>query len=307
MEDEDRKYYVYIYLDPRKPGDYVYGDYKFKNEPFYVGKGKNKRYKEHLTDARSMKKDGTYTYIDHRCSKIRKIKEETDKDPIIKKIKTNLSEDLSFQLEIGLIKLIGRDDLNNGPLVNKTDGGEGFSGYVPTEEQIEANRIRNTGENHPNWGKCISEETKKKISEAHMGMQFSEEHLKNLSLSHMGKPQSEETRRKRGESLRGENHHFYGKTFSDEHKKKLSITQTGKKLSEETKRKIAESSRGRTYTKETRMKISKVTSKPISINGKKYPSITHASKTLNIPDYTIQYRLKTDKYSGYEYIDKKEL
>jgi len=32
------KYYVYVYLDSRKPGKYKYGEYEFDYEPFYVGK-----------------------------------------------------------------------------------------------------------------------------------------------------------------------------------------------------------------------------------------------------------------------------
>lgn len=43
------KYYVYAYLDTRKPGKYIYDDLNFEYEPIYVGKGKNRRYKNHLS------------------------------------------------------------------------------------------------------------------------------------------------------------------------------------------------------------------------------------------------------------------
>uniref|UniRef100_UPI0037511A01 LEM-3-like GIY-YIG domain-containing protein n=1 Tax=Acinetobacter sp. TaxID=472 RepID=UPI0037511A01 len=41
-------YYVYIFLDPRKSGYFSYGDLNFVFEPFYVGKGKDNRFKRHL-------------------------------------------------------------------------------------------------------------------------------------------------------------------------------------------------------------------------------------------------------------------
>jgi len=43
------KFYVYIYLDPQKPGNFSYGPYHFDFEPFYVGKGFGDRYLKHLT------------------------------------------------------------------------------------------------------------------------------------------------------------------------------------------------------------------------------------------------------------------
>lgn len=35
-------YYTYVYLDPRRPGNYEYGNFLFAYEPFYVGKGTKK-------------------------------------------------------------------------------------------------------------------------------------------------------------------------------------------------------------------------------------------------------------------------
>lgn len=44
----DNIFYVYVYLDPRKPEYRVYGNYEFDYEPFYVGKGCNDRAYSHL-------------------------------------------------------------------------------------------------------------------------------------------------------------------------------------------------------------------------------------------------------------------
>ena len=52
--EKENKYYVYIYLDPRKPGKYYYPnmDVCFLFEPFYVGKGKNKQMYSHLKETK---------------------------------------------------------------------------------------------------------------------------------------------------------------------------------------------------------------------------------------------------------------
>lgn len=119
------KFYVYIYLDPRKPGQYIYGSYEFKYEPFYIGKGKYERYKKINC--------GRNKYFKNKIKKIN----ESELEPIILKIKENLNEQQSFILECELIKLIGRKDLKNGSLVNMTDGGEGSSGYKHKKESLE--------------------------------------------------------------------------------------------------------------------------------------------------------------------------
>ena len=114
-------YYVYIYLDPRKKGNYNYGSYKFNYEPFYVGKGKNNRYKDLNKRSKYFKRI------------INKIK-ESGLEPIVLKLKENVIEKESFILESELIKLIGRKDTGKGPLINFTNGGEGGGGYICSDK-----------------------------------------------------------------------------------------------------------------------------------------------------------------------------
>ena len=115
--EKENKYYVYIYLDPRKPGRYTYKGYRFKFEPFYVGKGKGERMYTHLRGSDSCNK--------YKNNKIKKILKE-GLSPIILKYKQNLFEEEAFKLEKRLIEFIGRKGL--GPLTNLTEGGEGSAG-----------------------------------------------------------------------------------------------------------------------------------------------------------------------------------
>lgn len=112
-------YYVYCYLDTRKPGNFTYGDFNFNYEPFYIGKGKKNRCIVHLKEC--------YNKNIFFKRKINKIIKTTGDAPIIIKIEENLEEDCAFELEKKLIKLIGRHDLGLGTLVNMTDGGEGLT------------------------------------------------------------------------------------------------------------------------------------------------------------------------------------
>lgn len=115
----DNIYYTYVYLDTRKPGNYSYDNYSFEYEPFYIGKGKNKRAWSHLN-----KGCGSVTNK-HFKNKIMKIKKETNNNPIILIYNDNLNEESALKLEINMIKSIGRCDIKTGPLCNLTDGGDG--------------------------------------------------------------------------------------------------------------------------------------------------------------------------------------
>jgi len=155
-------FYVYVYLDPRKPGVYGYDDYEFEYEPFYIGKGQNDQSLIHLKKSKVNFNKGNQ----FKFNKIRKIKKETGKNPIIVKIKENLLENKSFELEMKLIKDIGRINQGTGPLTNLTDGGEGTSGWVPSEKVRRKMGDSRKGEKNPNFGKSMSEEQKKKISKS---------------------------------------------------------------------------------------------------------------------------------------------
>lgn len=148
-----REYYTYAYL--RKD-----------RTPYYIGKGKGKR----------------------AFSSNRTLNKPKDKSRIIF-LKQNLTEQEAFEHEEYMIAVLGRKDLVTGILRNKTDGGEGISGVIR------------------------SEETKRKLSIAHKGKPRSKETKRKLSEFHIGKTLSEETKRKMSEAKKGKNNPSYGKKW----------------------------------------------------------------------------------------------
>ncbi len=123
-------FYVYVLLDTRRPGNFQYGRFTFDYEPFYVGKGKGRRDISHFRLG-NINKDQNLKKNLKRIHKIRKIL-ELGLPPKVVRIKTNATEQVAFKLECRAIEIIGRG--SKGPLCNLTDGGEGTSGYVYTEE-----------------------------------------------------------------------------------------------------------------------------------------------------------------------------
>ena len=175
-----RDFYVYTWLDPRKPGNYVYGEYEFDYEPIYVGKGHGKR----------------MNGFDRKYNKILTRKLKQISKPVVLKYKEGLFEKEAFDLEMNMVTRIGRKNLGVGPLCNLTDGGEGGSGHVLSKEHIEIIRKANTG-------KIISKEVKEKISKSKTGHKMSDEFRALQSHINTGKIISKEQRQKTSKALTG--------------------------------------------------------------------------------------------------------
>lgn len=146
-----KNYYVYYYLNTLKPGNYKYntsiGELKFEFEPFYIGKGSNKRYLDHIK----------WPYLGKNKIKtaiINKIINNTNQYPIIGFLKKDLNSREALNLEIELISIIGRKILKTGPLANMTQGGEGVYGFIFTNKlkkkwsELAKQRAKFGSENH---------------------------------------------------------------------------------------------------------------------------------------------------------------
>lgn len=90
----------------------------------------------------------------------------------------------------------------------------------------------------PMRGVALTDEHKRKLSEAHKGKRHSKEHVRKISEANKGKKRSEEFRRKRSEAMRS-NQCAKGHKRTEEHRRKLSEANKGKKHTEETKRKMS--------------------------------------------------------------------
>lgn len=105
-----------------------------------------------------------------------------------------------------------------------------------------------SGERNPRFGKPLPQETKDKISAAHMGRKRPPEVGQKLRAKFTGRPISEEQKIKISNSLKG-------RTHSDEYKAKMSAVLKGRVMSEEWKNKIKIANTGKKHTPETIEKI----------------------------------------------------
>lgn len=191
----DKDYYIYVYLNRSKPGNFEYFDCKFPFEPIYIGKGKNNRYflSKHRREEHSF-----------LWKKIDKIGID---NVLCYKLNDCLLNDDSYKLEELYIKNIGRRWLENGPLFNVQNGAGGRpEGYKHTEETKRKISISNIGKNS---GKKSSRETRRKISEAgigripwNKGVVCLQETKNKISETLKGRIFSEETKQKISESCK---------------------------------------------------------------------------------------------------------
>ncbi len=190
---------------------------KDTNEVFYIGIGKSKN--------RIKSKDNRNNHWHNIVKKVGFNYEI---------IEDNLTWEEACELEKYWIKFYGRRDLNEGKLVNMTDGGDGTINF--------------------------SQEVIEKIRKSAIGRKLSEEHKRKIGKG-VSNP-SAETRLKM--SLANKN-----KIVSAETKLKLSITnkncvppnRKGATHSEETKNKLRELNKGKVVSEETRMKLSEARKK----------------------------------------------
>jgi hypothetical protein len=163
-------YYVYAYL--RKTGT-----------PYYIGKGTARRaWATHRTKINGV-------WVGPQTPK--------DKSKIII-VESNLTEMGAFALERRMIRWYGRKDNGTGILYNKTDGGEGTSGRICSDEQKRKHskimKGRKTGPQTPEHSKNISlskiGKKRPDVSALKLGKSNTLTHNNNIRKSLLGKKHS---------------------------------------------------------------------------------------------------------------------
>ena len=178
---QEKPFYVYVH---RRATD---------GRVFYVGKGKGNRYKSSSVRNRHWK------FV-------------ADKHGFISDIVMRFNdEQCAFSFERALIKHYGKENL-----CNYSDGGEGSSGVVVSEETRKKLSLAMTG-------KKRSDAMKAKMSKLKTGNKYS-----------LGKTHSDESKKRMSDAQKG-------KIVSDDTRRKLSEANIGKKLSQETKEKMSAS------------------------------------------------------------------
>ncbi len=254
-------------------------------ETRYVGKTVNllkQRLSEHLHDKR----------LNHRCNWIQSLIRQ-GLEPVIELIEVvPAGEDWQTRERywIAYYREQGCD------LTNATDGGEGLTGYAPSEETRKKLSQAKKGKKHSpehiekirqaNLGKNPSPQTIKSVRLANTGKKHSPEHREKLRQANLGRKLSPEHREKVRQSK-------LGKPRSQKTREKLRQANLGKKMSPEARKKIGQSQIGKTISPKHIEKIRQVSMKPIAqytLDGefiREWESATTAGRELGISNGSI--------------------
>jgi len=165
----------------------VFYTYAYLNEdlkPYYVGKGKDNR-------------------INHPHGEFVKL------PPVERRVylKSGLSEEDAFKHEVYMIYILGRKDLGLGPLLNRTDGGDGTSGWVMPDETKDKISVSKIGVKRPDMEGANNpmrrEDVAKKVSDSKVGKPRDSETKAKISNSLTGKRASAETKQKQSDASKG--------------------------------------------------------------------------------------------------------
>jgi len=165
---------------------------RLDGSPYYVGKGKRNR-----------------AYITHKTQSI-----STPKDRSRIKLQYWSDEETAIAYEIYQIDFWGRKDIGTGILRNRTDGGEGVSGFKnPHTEEWK----KKVSEAHK--GKIVPQELREQISRKLKGTKVPPERIAKQSAAQMGrKPSAESVEKTRLANI--------GRKYPQEYKDNLSLIVT---------------------------------------------------------------------------------
>lgn len=204
------------------------------NEKKYVGQAKDllRRHSEHMKRKEGQVIDKAIAKYGAENFSLLILKEGLETQDEINKWETHYIELYDTLTKNGKGYNISSGGSKGNTLAGKTE--EELKEIMEKRSASRTGKYR--GENNHNWGKKLSDETKRKIGEANS-------------------------------KYRGEAHPLYGRKLSEDHRRKISEANKGKpgtrlgmKNSEEHNRKIGEANRrrnlGRTHSEEARQKIS---------------------------------------------------
>jgi hypothetical protein len=171
-------FYVYAHLRMDKLG---------RERVFYIGKGMGNR-DRNIRGSRSI----------HHLNIVQKVQCTLGYKGIkVVRLKDNLTEEESFVWEKHFISFYGRQDLGVGSLINLTDGGDGISGFVPSQEtrllqsERAKQRLAKPEERH-----ILSERARKRLADPEQRRRLSESAKRAFSKPETRKRMSDSAKKR---------------------------------------------------------------------------------------------------------------